>query len=88
MLYDFTVTPEENVKILNWLYNVVYPQLKREGVSMMTIADGYSTVEVPYTGAIGGNVIYSFTPTSLGVIFTVKETLSGLELNLTDYDSW
>jgi hypothetical protein len=88
MIYDFNVTPEENGKILNWLYNVVYPSLKREGVPMMRLADGYSTVEVPYTGAIGGNVVYSFTPTSLGVILTVKETLSGLELDLTDYDSF
>ncbi len=39
-------------------------------------------------GAIGGGYTYSFIPTGLGVIFKVKNNLTGAEIDLTDYDSW
>lgn len=41
-----------------------------------------------YKGAIGGAITYSFTPTSLGQVFVVKNNLTGEILNLTDYASW
>ena len=41
-----------------------------------------------YYGAIGGVLTYSFTPTGLGVIFTVKHDATGNELDLTDVDEW
>jgi len=31
---------------------------------------------------------YSFTPTNLGVVFKVHDSVTGKELDLTDYDSW
>lgn len=42
----------------------------------------------PYTGIIGGNITYSFTPTGLGVITKITHKLTGEVLDLTDYDSW
>lgn len=39
-------------------------------------------------GTIGDRFAYSFTPTGLGVMVTVKDFLSGQVLDLTDYDSW
>ena len=45
--------------------------------------DGY-----PYSGAAGGSLTYSFTPTSLGVIAVVRDGHTGEEINLTDYESW
>ena len=45
--------------------------------------DGY-----PYTGAIGGEFTYSFTPNSIGETVKVKNCITGDELNLTDYESW
>lgn len=41
----------------------------------------------PPTGAIGGGLTYSFTPTGLGVIIKVK-CACGEEADVTDYDSW
>lgn len=38
------------------------------------------------TGAIGGRYIYQFFPTSLGQIVTVKDDMTGEELDLTNYD--
>lgn len=43
---------------------------------------------VPYVGAIGGQFVYSFCQTSLGVIVKVKDHVTGKELDLTDYDSF
>jgi hypothetical protein len=42
----------------------------------------------PYSGAIGGSYTYSFTPTSIGLIITVKNDLTEDELDLTDYDNF
>lgn len=42
----------------------------------------------PYYGATGGGVTYSFIPTSLGTIITVKETITGKELNVSDACDW
>lgn len=41
----------------------------------------------PYYGAIGGELTYSFSPTSLGVIFVVQHS-NGAKLDLTEYDRW
>lgn len=43
---------------------------------------------IPYYGASGGALSYSFTPTSLGVIETVRHAGTKQTLNLTDYDLW
>lgn len=42
----------------------------------------------PYYGTIGGGLKYIFTPTALGIIKSVKETITSEELNLTDFDSF
>jgi hypothetical protein len=42
----------------------------------------------PYGGAVGGNLTYSFTPTSLGVVATVTDVLTGNTIDLTDYLDW
>lgn len=39
-----------------------------------------------FQGAIGGATTYSFTPTTLGVVFKVKHF--DQELDLTDYKNW
>ena len=41
-----------------------------------------------YIGAIGGSLTYSFTPTSIGVVKKVYDSLTDKELDITDYDLW
>jgi hypothetical protein len=41
-----------------------------------------------YTGAIGGQFTWSFTPTTLGCVCKVKDNISGEELDVSDYDMW
>lgn len=41
-----------------------------------------------YEGAIGGRFTYSFTPTSLGCVVTVRDDLTDNEIDVTDYSMW
>lgn len=86
----FTLTLSQQKKLNQWLEQEVYPSVVSEiklspdlGLSIFTSADG---VEVPYAGAIGGDVTYSFTPTSLGTVIKVESW--GRVLDLTEYDMW
>lgn len=42
----------------------------------------------PYSGAVGSDITYCFTPTSLGMIIKVKHQVSLNEIDLTEYDKW
>lgn len=45
--------------------------------------------KTPYYGTIcGPQLIYSFGETGIGEIITVRETITGRELDLSDYDNW
>ena len=39
-------------------------------------------------GAIGGGYTYHITPTSLGAVLKVENTVTKAVLNLTEYDKW
>lgn len=40
----------------------------------------------PYYGAIGGELTYSFTPTSIGVIVKVAHAVTKSKLDVSDYE--
>jgi hypothetical protein len=44
--------------------------------------------DIPYYGAIGGELTYCFTPTSLGDILIVKHSGTKAELDVTPYHEW
>ena len=41
-----------------------------------------------YTGAIGGDMTFSFTPTSLGHIVTISCPCRKAKENITNFDNW
>jgi len=88
---NFTIHDLDLKKIDEWLHEVVYPKViehhKKDpnlGIWLLKNANG---MEYPYYGAIGGDLTYQFTPTSLGVIIKVLH-VSGAELDITDYSLW
>lgn len=93
-MLTFTITDEEEQKVAVWLkevYTKAIEEQKQKILPSHEFYDIYKTtwdIGYPYTGTIGGGLTYSFTPTGLGVIVTVKEAITGEELNLTDFDSW
>lgn len=60
----------------------------QEAGSKRTGIDDTITGGEPYYGATGGGLSYTFIPTGLGTIITVKETITGKELNVSDALGW
>jgi hypothetical protein len=61
--------------------------IQNAGSKLSGIDDSITGGE-PYYGATGGGLSYTFIPTSLGTIITVKETITGKELNVSDALGW
>jgi hypothetical protein len=77
----FEVTPEQEEKINEW-YETLKPRIIAEGLK-----DPFGENE-PYYGAIGGGLSYAFIPTGLGVCLTVKESITGETIDVTDFENW
>lgn len=57
--------------------------LSKEEFQLYTMEGKY-----PYYGTIGGGYTYIITPTSLGNIVRVMNTVTHAEKDLTDYSAW
>lgn len=79
----FELDEKQTKQLCEWLIGVKQRAYEKQGK-----VDTFQTEGVPYYGAIGGGLTYSFTPTSLGTVVVVKEMITGEEINLTDFDSW
>lgn len=87
----FAISNTDVTKINKWLKEEIYPPIVERqkldpDIAPFLIADDDGTI-YPYSGAVGGDITYSFTPTSLGTIFTVTHS-SGAKLDLTTYEDW
>jgi hypothetical protein len=86
----FSTTTEQDTKIRDWLANDIYPKIiaqereRNPQPSMFMQADWDSGY--PYQGVSGGGLTYCFTPTSIGVVETVK--YGEYELDISNYDMW
>lgn len=89
-IMNFTLSKEQIEIASDWLFKkrAEHLALQKEQIAEPNIfmkqcwEGGY-----PYTGAIGGDVTYMFTSTSLGVIAKIQY-LDNDELDLTDYENW
>lgn len=69
---------------------------KEQNKKVAVAQDKYGDKDLPsfrmegeaYYGACGGGYEYIFTPCSLGVGITVRNIITGEEINLTDYENW
>jgi hypothetical protein len=76
----FNLNVAEKAVVDAWLESLL-PEIKAKGGRI-------DVGGTPYYGAMGGGVIYSFLSTSLGDIITVKEAITGKELNVTEALGW
>lgn len=81
----FTVNEDQHAKIDAWREKVEAKALADGRIRTCNEALGYGG-DYPYYGAIGGELTYVFTGTSIGDILKVQ--MLGEELDVTDYDSW
>lgn len=90
----FRLQPSQNIKLNEWLKEQDKIAVEKQKSQIDESSPGYVAYKscwesgYPYTGAIGGDLTYSFTLTSLGMVATVKYGLTGETIDLTDYDNW
>ena len=80
---SFSLNVAEAKCIDEWVESLRSEIMAKQGKKYDEISPGE-----PYYGATGGGLTYSFTPTSLGTILVVKESITGKELNVTDALRW
>jgi hypothetical protein len=89
--FTFTVTVGQYEKVEKWLdeQNVKAVEIQRKKhKNPDPIYEMCWEMGLPYCGAIGGEVSYEFSPTSLGDCLVVKHAVTKEELNITDYGAW
>lgn len=87
--YDKTVDSFSLNKAEQGAINAWYESLKPEIMQLQKGSPGTSLAGgEPYYGAVGGGLTYSFIPTGLGVVITVKESTTEKELNVSDALEW
>lgn len=88
--YMFDLDNEQKEKLAIWKekLNKKIIEKQRETMSAEDFALLTDNGKYPYSGATGGSITYSFTPTSLGIVTIVTDGLTGESIDLTDYDSW
>lgn len=55
---------------------------------MKKYSDWHAKLPEGTGGAIGGRIVFTFCNTSIGQVVKVRDDISDLELDLTDYESW
>lgn len=86
----FQLNQKQTQQINEWLSKMDEQALASQKEKMTLQDFEYYTQggKYPYSGAIGGSVTYSFTPTSIGTVIKVNHELTGNVLDVTDYDMW
>lgn len=86
---EHSLDAEQMAKLNDWLARVADTADARHRQSGYGfLVDHFKAKGEVYTGASGGNLTYSITPTSLGTAFKVHDAISGETLDLTDYENW
>lgn len=92
----FETTPDQDAKIKAWANKqdkiVLEEQRKKFADPEARQCDPFLAAladdGIAYYGAIGGELEYCFSPTSVGDVLVVKHSRTGAEINVTDYESW
>jgi len=81
-MYKFELDEGEQQRLQEWLGEI---ELRAAKISPDKIDPKSNR---PYYGAIGGGLTFSFTPTGLGTVVKVTESLTKETIDLTDYGQW
>lgn len=88
MVYNMLNIPQKE-KLASWVQEqdkrVLRNQKKANHPHYRDMTDGFSQ---PYYGPIGGSYTYHITPTSLGTVLKVSNTVTEEEIDLTEYENW
>lgn len=91
---QFGLTEEQEKKLSIWVTEIRDKAIEKQKQEIKETNEFYSTYKqcwelgFPYSGTIGGSLTYSFSPTSIGDVVVVKDSHTGEEIDLTEYDMW
>lgn len=69
---------------MNPARGIMITEFSLNATQIKKLNEWYNTLSDSYTGAIGGRLTFSFTPTSIGTFVFVKDLVTRKELDLTD----
>jgi len=90
----FGLTKDQEIKLKEWTKEqealALKSQLEKAKKNEIPYSSVVKSLEngIPYYGAIGGALTYSFTPTSLGVVVSVEHAFTKNSIDLTNYGEW
>lgn len=87
----FELTENQNKVLKDWMFKQNKIALDQQNKELddpfykfnQSVNDGFA-----FSGTIGSDLTYCFTPTSLGTIIKVKNLLTSNEIDLTEYEKW
>lgn len=88
MRFDIDEKTLEKILVWHKEQDEIVLKRQREDVNKTAFQAALNEEGIPYYGAIGGELTYCFTPTSLGDILVVKHSGTKAELNVTNFDEW
>lgn len=86
---NFKLTKDQLIQLNEWIVEVE----KRAAIIQIEKAKvkGWQFPyprPLPYHGALGGGLTFSFTPNGIGLHCKVTESITGESIDLSDYDNW
>lgn len=91
-MFNFSLTPDQIQKLDTWVADchkrAVAEQKATPPDVPIEILESCWEAGFPYTGATGGDLTYSFTPTSIGVMVKIRNGLTNDTLDVTDWENW
>lgn len=86
---EFSLTPAQLHRLNEWL---VETSARIDAINRQAgrgpLVDMLSARGKVYTGVTGGNLSFTFVPTTLGTVIRVRDSITGAEIDLSDYDNW
>jgi hypothetical protein len=79
---------DQLAKLNSWLANVANKIDEKHRARFGGMVEQFKQRGEVYVGVSGGNLTYSITPTSIGTVFKVTESITGEKIDLSDYDNW
>lgn len=86
---EFSLMPAQLHRLNEWLAEAAarIDEINRQA-GRGPLVDMLSARGKVYTGVTGGNLGFTFVPTPLGTVIRVRDSITGAEIDLSDYDTW
>jgi hypothetical protein len=84
----FELTEDQLLKVRAWCeeQDKIVVERQRASKPRDVFTTALAEEGIAYYGAVGGELTYMFTPNSIGEVVVVKYSVTGAELDISDYN--